>query len=269
MGLALNEILKEDYTVIGRNSKDFDAANFDEVEKMVREVKPDILINAVAFLGIDPCEKDPIKALTLNTLYPKLLAELSKEMGFLLVHFSTDAVFNDDKEDLYVESDTPKPLNVYGFTKYGGDCFTQSIAHKYYIFRLPLLFGKSIKNNQFVEKMLLRIKEGNKVIRVADDIVSAPTYSLDIAKEIKRIVESSLPNGIYHVVNEGKATLFEVMSEIVNNLGLDIKVEKASYKDFPYVGIKNTNTPMTSEKIKPLRPWKQAIKDYTKDLNEV
>lgn len=267
MGLALNEVLKEDYAVIGKNSRDFDAANFDEVKSMVKDIKPNIVVNTVAFLGIDPCEKEPIKALTLNTLYPKLLAELSRDMGFLLMHFSTDAVFNNAKNSPYVESDAPKPLNMYGFTKYGADCFIQAIAKKYYIFRLPILFGKSTKNNQFVEKMLQKIKEGNKALKVTNDIVSSPSYSLDTANEVKRMMESNLPYGLYHVVNEGKATLFEIMQEIVKNLKLDVKVEKASYNDFPYVGIKNTNTPMTSEKIRPLRPWKEAINDYTDNLN--
>jgi|TARA_Y100000294_G_scaffold49082_1_gene46155 dTDP-4-dehydrorhamnose reductase len=266
MGLALNEVLKDNYEVIGKNSKDFDATDFNEVKSLIKEIKPDILINTIAFLGVDPCGNDPIKALTLNTLYPKLMAELSRDMDFLLVHFSTEVVFNDDKNDLYVESDAPKPLNVYGFTKYGGDCFIQAIAKKYYIFRLPILFGRSIKNNQFIEKMLQKIKEGNKVIRVADDIISSPSYSMDIAEEVKRIVEKTLPSGLYHVVNEGKATYFELMQEIVKNLELDAKVEKASYDDFPSKGIKNTNTPLTSEKIKPMRPWKEAIKDYTNNL---
>lgn len=266
MGLALNEIFKGDYDVIGKNSKDFDAADPNQVKNIIKETRPDILINTVAFLGIDPCEKEPIKALKLNTFYPKLLAELSDEFGFLLVHFSTDAVFNDRKEGFYVESDTPKPLNVYGFTKYGGDCFIRAITKKYYIFRISILFGESLKNNQFVEKMLQKIKEGDKVLRIADDIVSSPSYSKDVAKEIKRIIESSLPYGLYHTINDGRATLFELFSEIVKDLNLEVKVEKASYKDFSYVGTKNTNTPIKSEKIKTLRPWKEAVKDYAKNM---
>ena len=70
------------------------------------------------------------------------------------------------------------------------------------------------------------------------------------------------------MVNDGKATLFDIMSEIVNGLGLDVKIEKASYNDFPFTGIKNTNTPIRSEKIKPLRPWKEAIKDYVEELKK-
>ena len=130
------------------------------------------------------------------------------------------------------------------------------------------MFGKSTKNNQFVEKMLQKINEGCKVLKIADDIISTPSFSVDVAKEARRIVESSLPYGLYHTTNEGKATLYEFFSEIVNNFGLNVKIEKASYKDFPYVGVKNTNTPITSEKIKPLRNWREAVKDYAKQLNK-
>lgn len=285
MGIALEEVLSTgyykvkgnnlvlfagDYEVVGKNSKDFDAADFNEVRAMIKEVKPDIVVNTVAFLGIDSCENDPVNALRLNTIYPKLLAELSNENNFLLMHFSTDAVFNNIRDkfgkESYVESDSPKPLNMYGFTKYGGDCFIQSIAKEHYIIRLSVLFGKSIRKDQFVEKMFQKIEAGNKTIGVSNDIISSPSYSLDIANESKRILENRLPYGVYHVVNEGKVTLFELIQEIVQNLKLDVKVETASYKDFPYVGIKNTNTPLTSEKLSPLRSWKEAVKDYTDNL---
>ncbi|MFC1686789.1 SDR family oxidoreductase [Nanoarchaeota archaeon] len=261
MGIALNKILKEDYEIICKNSQDFDASNFEQVKKMVKELQPDILINTVAFHGIDPCEKEPEKALAINTLHTKLLAELSNEMNFLLVHFSTDAIFNNQKDKSYVESDTPKPINLYGFTKYGADCFIQAIAKKYYIVRYSLLFGENPRNNQLIEKMTQKIKEGEE-IGMADDITCSPSYSIDIAKEVKRMLKSSLPYGIYHIVNEGKATLYEIMVEVSKNLKVDTSIKKASFRDFNHLAMKNTDTLLTSEKINALRPWKEAIKDY-------
>jgi len=262
MGVALKEVFNSGYNVIGKNSKDFDAANLEEVGRLIEADSPDIVINAVAFLGIDPCEKEPQKAFMVNTVYPKFLAELSKKRGFILVHFSTDAVFNGEKRDFYIESDRPCPLNLYGFTKYGGDCFVQMSAENYYIFRISILFGKTSKNTQFVEKMLQKAKEGHKVLRISDDIISSPTYSYDVAREVKRILEAGYPSGLYHIANEGKASLYDLMKEIIENLDLDIRVEKASYRDFPFLGIKNTFTPIKSEKIDSLRPWKEAVKEY-------
>ncbi|MBT6230264.1 MAG: NAD(P)-dependent oxidoreductase [Candidatus Scalindua sp.] len=262
LGVALNEVFKKDFSVVGKNSKDFDAVDFDAVRRMVIKESPDILINTVAFLGIDPCEKEPEKAFKLNTLYPKLLGELSAELGFILIHFSTDAVFNDEKKDFYMEKDSPRPLNVYGFTKYGGDRFIQILAKRYYLLRVSVLFGETIKNTQFVEKMLQRVNEGQKALKISSDIIGSPTYSKDIARETKRITENSLPYGLYHLANAGKASLYDLMSEIVKNLKLDVRVEKAYYKDFTYTGIKNTYTPISSEKIDSLRPWKEAVKEY-------
>lgn len=262
MGGALRQVFENDYHVIGKNSNDFEASNFEQIRKLIEDNNPDIVINTVALLGIDLCEKEPEKALRLNALFPKFLAELSNEFNFLLIHFSTDAVFNDAKADAYCEKDSPCPLNVYGFTKYGGDCFIQAIAKQYYIFRVSILFGETTKNNQFVEKMLQKIKDGNRVLGMADDIISSPTYSKDVAREVKRILEAEYPFGLYHIANEGKASLYELMNEVVKALKLDVKVEKASFKDFPFVGIKNTCTPLKSEKLSFLRPWREAAREY-------
>ena len=266
MGTALMEVFANGYTVVGLNSKDFNAIEPESVRDALKKHKPDILINTAAFLGIDPCEKEPERAFRMNALYPKSLSELSAEMGLLLVHFSTDAVFNDSKGDFYTEEDIPSPLNVYGATKYAGDCFIQAIAGHFYILRVSVLFGKTPKDNQFVEKMLQKVREGKKTIKVSGDIISSPTYSKDVAVEIKRIVEASMPYGTYHMANEGKASLYELIKEITETLGLEVKIEKASYKDFPYIGIKNTNTPLRSVKINPLRPWKEAVREYCKEI---
>jgi len=262
MGIAMYDAFKDGYTVIGKNSKDFDAHDFNQVRDLIKENKPHIVINTVAFLGIDSCEKEPEEAYRINTLYPKFLAELSNEMGFLLIHFSTDAVFNDEKRTFYTEKDMPQPLNLYGLTKYGGDCFVMAIAKTFYLLRISVLFGESLNNTQFVEKMLEKIREGRSNLKISDDVVLSPTYSRDVARDARRIIESSYPFDLYHIANKGKASLCDLIREIVKNLGLDVKVEKASYKDFPFCGIKNTYTPIESEKIDTLRPWKEAVKEY-------
>lgn len=266
MGLALQEAFKKGYALVCKNSKDFDASRFAEVRVLINEHKPDIVINTVAFLGIEPCEKEPQKAFVLNTLYPKLLAELSAKKGFLLAHFSTDAVFSDKREGFCTEEDSACPVNIYGLTKFGGDCFIQAIAKKYYIIRISVLFGEAIKNSQFVEKMLERIKQGQKVLRISDDIILSPTYSRDVALQVRKILEGNFEFGLYHVANKGKASLCELMKEIVANLDLDVQVEPASHKDFPCVGLKNTCTPIRSIKLKSLRPWKEAVREYCQRL---
>ena len=105
-------------------------------------------------------------------------------------------------------------------------------------------------------------------MRVSADIYTSPSYSKDIAWEVKGILEEELPFGVYHIVNEGKASLYDVFKEIVENLKLDVTVERASHKEFPSKAIKSVVTPMKSEKIKSLRPWREAIAEYTKSFEE-
>lgn len=270
MGTAIKIVFQKDYTVIGKNSSHFNAENFNEVEEMINFYKPEIVINTVAFMGIDPCERQPEKALRLNSLFPYFLANLSKKKNFLLVHFSTDAVFSDSNFEFYTEKHNPCPLNIYGLTKYGGDCFVQNNADKYYLIRIGILFGPTSKKTQFVEKMLLKIKEGEKELRIANDIVTSPSYNIDIAKKIKELIENQYPYGLYHVSNSGKASLFELMKEIVRVLSLDVDIKIASYKDFPHIGQKNRLTPLISIYLSPMRFWKAAVEEYcTKWLSHI
>lgn len=266
MGTALSQVLDQDFIVIGKNSTDFAATDSHQVKEMIREEQPWAIVNTVAFLGIDPAEKEPHKAFALNTLYPKVLAQTANEVGSILVHFSTDAVFDDSKQQYYVESDHPAPLNIYGLTKFGGDCQVQALAEKYYLLRLPILFGPTSRQDQFVEKMLTRIKAGQQELKIATDIISTPTYSLDAAQRVKTILQELPPWGLYHVSNTGLASLYELMQAIVQELGLQVKVNPASYRDFPHIGRKNTCTPLATERLVPMRPWEEAVKDYCQQI---
>ena len=262
LGSALSKSLSSDYLVSGKNSSDFDAENFERVTELIYESQPDIIINSVAFMGIDACELQPGKAQLINTLFPGHLAKLAAKLGITLVHFSTDAVFNDEKQDFCTEADIPSPLNMYGVTKYGGECLVRSRCERHYIFRVPLLFGECARKNQFVEKMLGLLYAGQKNIRVSSDLITSPTYSGDVAAHVRQLLLNQAPFGAYHLANEGKATLHELMVEIVAALKIDATVEKASFKDFPFIGIKNTYTPLKSIKTNILRPWQEAVQEY-------
>ncbi len=267
MGTSLCRVLGAQYHIVGLTRGDFDALDFNRVRKIIGEQSPHVVINTIAYVGLEPCEKEPELAFRLNALFPRLLAELSEEAGFLLLHFSTDAVFNSNKGDFLTENDSPQPVNMYGYTKFGGDSFITALAAKYYIVRISLQFGEASHTRQFAEKIIQRVREGSRHLRIADDIIMSPTYSMDTAAEIKRIIESSLPYGLYHIANEGKASLYDLVSVIKENLKLSVDIERASYRDFPSLGIKNTFTPIKSAKLKDLRNWKEAVKAYCDEIN--
>lgn len=265
-GTSVANVFSKDYEVIGLNSKDFDAHDFECVEKIIRKHKPDILINCVAKNGMKPCEEEPTDAFILNTLYPRLLAELSNELDYILVHFSSDSIFDNSDGDYITESVCPKPMNVYSMTKYSADCFIQQIAKKYYICRSSLMIGEVSKPlnkcNQFIENLLYRIQQGEKKLRIADDVVFSPTYVKDLAVKLKELIETNREYGIYHMANSGKPSLYDIVEYIVDCLELDVDVVKTSIKEFYPTIRRNTYYPISSEKIGSMRYWKDAIREY-------
>ncbi len=269
LGSALQRAFARDARVTGLGTRDLDACDFAAVDRVIDRYRPDILVNCAAFLGIDPCERDPERARRLNALYPGHLARRSREAGFKLIHISTDAVFPDLEGDgAYVESSPPGPCNLYGRTKLEGDERVREQGGDYLIARIGLLFGRTQRTTQFVEKMLARVAAGARSLRVAADIESSPCYSADVAAGIRGLVERNAPSGLYHLANQGRASLYTLMSALVEELGLAVEVLPASHHDFPALARKNLCTPLASEKHPPLRPWRQALQAYCRDLRE-
>ncbi|WP_130471683.1 SDR family oxidoreductase [Candidatus Magnetaquicoccus inordinatus] len=262
MGLALQHAFAGLGTVIGYNSTTLNAADPEAVAEVVRHNQPDLLINTIAFLGIDPCEKDPLLAQQINTLFPRQLAQLAAELNAVLIHFSTDAVFPDLAEGAYTEEMCPQPINLYGASKWMGDCMVMHHAPRHYIFRLPLLFGPASKANQFMERMLSLLEQGRPQLRVAEDIISSPSYSRDLAAEVRRVYAERYPWGVYHLSNSGTGSLYELMHEVGKHLQIAEKIHPASYREFPSLGVKQTRTPLVSLKLPPLRPWQEAVAAY-------
>ncbi|MBI2438264.1 MAG: NAD(P)-dependent oxidoreductase, partial [Lentisphaerae bacterium] len=227
MGLALNEVLAKNYTVTGLNSRDFDAASGspgdDRLMRMLDDLKPAVIVNAVVFTGLDACESKPSQALAVNSLFPKALAGYAQRIGCVLVQFSSEAVFPDAAEgQSFVESSAPRPINVYGFTKFGADCFVAGGAPRHYIFRLPMLFGETLKPTQFVEKMAARILSGELELKAATNCWTTPSYSRDLAEAVRATLVAGKPFGLYHLANAGEASLYDLVRELVKVLQRDV-----------------------------------------------
>lgn len=267
MGTALQKAYADHHEILTANTAQFDAAQPEQVQAMVEKVRPDLLINAVAHIGIDLCEREPLRAFQVNTLFPKQLAELSRQQGFTLVHLSTDAVFSDaEPGQILTEASPPQPLNLYGLTKLGGERMVQTLAPHAYIFRVALLFGPTSKKHQFVEKMLARVQAGHTTLRIADDIFFSPSYSQDLADHMRRMTDEEAPFGLYHLTNQGQASLYDLMREICAHLAQPVTLEPTSHRTFPSLGVKNTRIPTGSHKIKALRPWQEAVRAYVQTL---
>ncbi len=267
LGTAINQVFSPQWTIKSLTSQDFDAANPESLLPQLSDFHPDLIVNCVAYLGIDPSEADPQAAFRLNALLPRYLAELAEKYSCPLVHFSSDAVFSGAKKTILSEQDCPDPVNLYGITKLAGDHLVAAVTPRHYILRISLLFGASSKQNQFVEKMLERVRKGQAELQIAADIVASPSYAPDIARQLFNIIEEKRPWGLYHVANDGQASLFDLMKELCRLCAPQVRVQAASHHDFAAVGRKNDFTPLCSVKLNALRPWQEALVDYVATLD--
>jgi dTDP-4-dehydrorhamnose reductase len=185
----------------------------------VRETKPDIIINAAAYTAVDKAESEPEKAMKINGVAPGILAEEAKKLDALLVHYSTDYVFDGTKTEPYIETDAPNPLGAYGRTKLEGDRAVKASDADHLIFRLCWVYGARGQNFMLTMQRLAREREK---LRVVGDQFGCPTWSRMIAettalalKQALSGADRSVHNGEYHLAAGGHANWHEFASRII------------------------------------------------------
>ena len=138
----------------------------------------------------------------------------------------------------------------------------REIGGKAHVFRLSVLFGPDPKGNQFIERMLARARAGQGPLRVADDVVSTPSYTPDIAAFVRGVIDDGLDYGLHHLVGPQAASLHDMVRAAVDIAGVDVEVARGSRNDFPGIGRKNTYTPLRSTHLSPLRDWREAMAEW-------
>jgi dTDP-4-dehydrorhamnose reductase len=230
-----------------------DITNKQQVLKTIEEIKPDVVINAAAYTNVDGCEDMQDLAFKANGHAPGYIAQACANIGAILVHFSTDYVFDGLKRE-YAESDTTNPINIYGRSKLMGEQEVIKNTDNYRIIRTSWLFGKNGKN--FVDTMLKLSKERGAV-KVVNDQSGKPTYTTDLTRKTSEII--NLNPGIYHITNEGQCTWYEFASEIIKN------AVPCSSDEFPTKAKRPTYSVLTNTKTTPMRHWKDALNEYLKE----
>src|SRR5580658_7568479 len=162
-----------------------DLSEPDSIRKAVRAVEPGFILHAAAYTAVDKAESEPDAAAAINGTAPGVLAEEAKRLGSLLVHYSTDYVFDGTKQSPYIETDTPNPLNVYGKTKLAGENAIQSVGGDYLILRTSWVYGA--RGSNFLLTMLRLAKERTE-LRIVDDQTGGPTTSVGIAQATAEIL---------------------------------------------------------------------------------
>jgi len=267
LGYDLVRVLSEDHKVIGLTHKDIEVADYKSCE-VLKDIKPDVIINTAAYHNVPACEENPDKAFLVNAIGARNVALIARELNAIVVYISTDYVFDGMKRMPYDEDDTPNPLNAYAISKLAGEFFTK-YAPKHYIIRVASLFGvkgcRAKGGLNFVEVMIQKARKG-ETIKVVNDVYMSPTYTLDAARTIKLIIEEKLPYGIYHVTNQGVVSWYEFAKAIFELLSWKVDLIPVSSSEFPSKIRRPKFSALVSKKLPKygiqMRHWKEALRAY-------
>lgn len=276
LGSQLARFLGNNYRLLLWDREDIDVLNFGKLEEKIVEHKPNIIINCVAYNAVDLCEEDDKeyeKALQLNRDLPAKLADISLETGARLVHFASDYVFVGDKEEGYSEDDETGTVSRYGESKLLGENEVLKRKDKgldFYLIRTSKLFGprgssESAKESFF--DLILRLSEERKEFNmVHGEEVSCFTYTPDLAKAVRVLIDENKESGIYHIVNEGAASWYDGAREMFKILNIsDVKLIPSKSEDHPRPAARPKFSVLQNTKLPKLRDWKEALQEYLGD----
>ncbi len=212
------KVLKNDeYEIKALDREGLDVSDPHAVSEAVSYYRPDVVINCAAYNFVDKAEENFETAFRVNALGPKNLASACKKYDSLLIHYSTDYIFDGTKEDFYTEQDEPNPINFYGKSKLEGEEILKGEMDNFLLFRVSWVFGEGKQN--FLYK-LKEWAEKQKVVKVVSDQISVPTYTEDIVKATMLAIKEGL-RGVYHLTNSGYASRYEVARYFFESLGLN------------------------------------------------
>ncbi len=256
-----------DYELTLWDREEMDITDAADVERKVAALRPEVIINAAAYTAVDRAESEEELCTRINATAVGYLARAAQANGALLVHFSTDYVFDGQRPEGYPE-DYPvrEPNTAYGRSKKKAEELLAELGSRYYLIRTQWLFGKSGKN--FIETMLHLAAEG-KDLRVVNDQFGSPTYARDLAQRVRQMIEEKRASGVYHVTNSGTCTWYEFAQEIFRQSGLRPVVAPVDSKEFAAPAKRPTYSMLINTKLPPLRSWQEALDAYLVETGRI
>lgn len=222
LGQCLQERISGAYNFVFLGSADLDVSDAEQISSVFEQYKPVYCINCAAYTAVDQAEEDLDQAFEINEFAVKRLAENCVKYGTTLIHISTDFVFNGDSSIPLTETLHTSPVNVYGLSKLKGEQEIQQLMEQYYIIRTSWLYSE--KANNFV-KTMLKLAQSRSELTVIYDQVGTPTYAMDLAEVILKIVQNDpAAYGLYHYSNEGVASWYDFAKAVFEFAEIDMKV---------------------------------------------
>jgi dTDP-4-dehydrorhamnose reductase len=246
----------------------------EQVSQALAEHKPDVVINTAAYHKVEECEKNSPLAFEVNSTAVMKLAQACNKSGAILVHFSTDYVFGGyPRTTPFEETDRPAPQSVYATSKLAGECLLASNTERYYILRVCGLYGvagSAGKGGNFVETMLKKAATGD-AIRVVDDQVLTPTYTMDLARAVRALLPTER-FGLYHLTSEGECSWYDFTRHIFKSAGIEANLQPCKTSDFFSPVKRPAYSVLSKAKYRLLGlsipSWQDAVPRYLKERAE-
>jgi dTDP-4-dehydrorhamnose reductase len=255
-------------SLIALGHSELDITREEDVRKAVACSHPAAIINCAAATDVDGCERQPDLAFSVNALGPELLARAAAARRALLVHVSTDFVFDGSKGSPYAEEDPPHPLNVYGESKLAGEEAVRRFAGEHLIVRTAWLYGRvpaGRAQGNFVHT-ILGLAESGKELRVVTDQRGSPTWTVPLAGAIVALMRAGA-RGTYHAAGRGECSRYEWAAEILRLAGRKVSLVPATTAEFPRPARRPPYSALASEKLSRdtgfcFPPWQESLAEY-------
>lgn len=248
--------------------QDFDLEQPEQMARVLDQYQVDVVINAAAYTAVDQAEKEPDRAFAINTKGVTDLARLCAQKNSVLLHVSTDYVFNGASNTPYLEDHATAPLGIYGQSKQQGEMSIAEINPAHYIVRTSWLYGPF--GNNFL-KTMLRLADQGKSLTITTEQTGSPTSTLDLADALLRLVEIEAPYGIYHFSNTGQTTWHGFAREIFSQTHQLDRVQLAETDEYPTFAKRPNYSVLDTNKIEqtlqqPIRSWQEALAEVIHQL---
>ena len=252
-----------------------DVQDGEAVNTLLRDIKPDLVLNASAAHNVAVCEQEPGMAFAVNATGPRNLAVACKEIGARLVHVSTDYVFGDGATRPLLETDLPQPLSVYAASKLAGEHLSASVLDNHIVVRTAAIYGKAAcraKGGRNFIGTMLHLASTRPEVKVVTDEFTTPTYTRVLARQMRLLAEKGTP-GLYHTTCQGACSWYDFAKAIFEETGTTVTLTPTTSEEFQspvrrpaYSVLENKNAQSQGLDIMP--SWRDALKDYLADVAE-
>jgi len=264
VGWELSRALGSLGELLALDRGELDLADEAAIRRVVREVQPTVIVNAAAYTAVDRAETEPEIATRINAVAPGMLAKEARRSGALLVHYSTDYVFDGEKSTPYREDDPPRPLNAYGRSKLEGEAAIQASGCRHLILRTSWLY--SDRGHNFLRTMLRLARERSE-LRVVDDQIGAPTSAIALARATAEILREPRAEGVLHMSAAGRTSWHGFAEAIVESVGLPARVVAIRSQDYPSAARRPRNSLLDNTRLR--QAFGIALEDWRAQLREV